>query len=271
MYCILDWEIAHRAACLDAPENSIEAVRQAANNGAKTIEFDVSFTSCKTAVVFHDDVVDRVTQATGRITDLAYSNLKKLDLAAKHPLGVEFSGIPLLEDFVEECVKLKLNMIIDLKTYDIPDETTTAVLGLYKRFPELKSSTMVTSFFPHLLYKLRAAAPDIVCSLSYRPHFLAYSTYDGVSQGMKPRFTGLKFLAANVVDSLFGWALENFLWYFLGLSALLVHKAILTPQFINNWRLKGVRVMAWTVNDPLEKAFLRHNLGVQMLTDTLEK
>ena len=29
--------------------------------------------------------------------------------------------------------------------------------------------------------------------------------------------------------------------------------------------------MAWTVNDPLEKAFLIHTVGVQCLTDTLEK
>ena len=29
--------------------------------------------------------------------------------------------------------------------------------------------------------------------------------------------------------------------------------------------------MAWTVNDPLEKAHLRYSLGVQCLTDTLER
>jgi len=267
----VDWEVAHRAAGLDAPENSLEALRLAAKNGARVVEFDVSFTSDKTAVVFHDDTVDRVTQATGNITNLPFSSLKKLDLSVKHPLGAGFSGIPKLDDFVEECLRLKLKMIIDLKTYNVPEETTATVLDLYKRFPSMKSCTMVTSFFPNLLYRLRAADPDIVCSLSFRSHFVAYSTYEGISEGMKPRFSGMKFMAAVIMDALFLWALEHFLWYFLGLSAILVHKAMVTPEFVNTWRLKGVRVMAWTVNDPLEKAFLRYNLGVQSLTDTLEK
>ena len=46
---------------------------------------------------------------------------------------------------------------------------------------------------------------------------------------------------------------------------------MITQQYVSDWQGKGVRVMAWTVNDPLEKAALRHIMGVQVLTDTLEK
>ena len=46
------WLVAHRAACLDAPENSVEAVRLAAKTGTKWIEFDVSFSSDLSAVDF---------------------------------------------------------------------------------------------------------------------------------------------------------------------------------------------------------------------------
>ena len=62
--------VAHRAACLDAPENSLEAVREAAKNGAKWVEFDVSFTSDGVAIAFHDDTVDRVTSGSGLISRL---------------------------------------------------------------------------------------------------------------------------------------------------------------------------------------------------------
>ena len=181
--------VAYRGACLDAPENSIQALRLASANGAKVVEFDVSFTSCMSPVVFHDDTVDRITQATGRITSHTHSNLKKLNLATKHPLGssFEFSGIPDLEEFVSECRKVKIKMIIDLKTYDVPEETVSVILELYKKFPGIKSCTLVTSFFPHLLYQLRRRDPDIICSLSFRPHFFAYSTYDGTNESMKPR------------------------------------------------------------------------------------
>lgn len=149
----------------------------------------MSFTSCLAAVVFHDDEVDRITQATGRITSFTHTNLRKLNLATKHPLGASYNfvAIPNLEDFVKECLSLKMKMIIDLKTYDTADETTTVIVDLYKKYPSMKSCTLVTSFFPQILYKLRRQNPDILCSISHRPHFLAYSTYDGTNEGMKPR------------------------------------------------------------------------------------
>ena len=89
------WEVAHRAACLDAPENSLEAIRWAlqkhfhssyllykrlaAANGAKWVEFDVSFTSDGTAVAFHDDTVDRITDGEGAVTSLTFSQVKICD------------------------------------------------------------------------------------------------------------------------------------------------------------------------------------------------
>ena len=50
-----------------------------------------------------------------------------------------------------------------------------------------------------------------------------------------------------------------------------IHKAVATKQYVASWRRRGVRVMAWTVNDPLEKAYCRQVLGIPCLTDTLEK
>ena len=88
------WEVAHRAACLDAPENSLEAIRWAlskisqsyllykrlaAANGARWVEFDVSFTSDGTAVAFHDDTVDRITDGEGAVTSLTFSQVKICD------------------------------------------------------------------------------------------------------------------------------------------------------------------------------------------------
>ena len=81
----------------------------------------------------------------------------------------------------------------------------------------------------------------------------------------------MKQVAARIFDLAYPWLLENLLWFFIGISAVLVHKATITRQYVADWKDKGVKVMAWTVNNPLEKAYLRHVLGVQCLTDTLEK
>lgn len=270
----IDWEVAHRAACLDGPENSIEALRLAARNGAKMVEFDLSFTSCMSPVVFHDDTLERVTNGTGKIGAWTLSNLRTLCLAAKHPLGNSFAApvpIPQLEEFVKECLNLKMKMIIDLKTYEIPEETAAEVVGLYRKYPEMRTCTMVTSFFPHLLYRIRSLDPDIICSISYRPHFFAYSTYDGTDDNMRPRFTGLLQGLAIIADMVFPILLDNLIWFLVGLSAVLVHRAVVTKPYVAGWRRRGVRVMAWTVNDPLEKAYCRHVLAIPCLTDTLEK
>merc|ERR1719210_1125772 len=84
--------VAHRAACLDGPENSLEAVREAAKNGAKWVEFDVSFTSDGVAVAFHDDTVDRVTSGSGLISSLSLAQVADLDLASKHPKSSDFKN-----------------------------------------------------------------------------------------------------------------------------------------------------------------------------------
>ena len=174
---------------MDAPENSIEALRLAHCNGARMVEFDVSFTSCMSAVIFHDDEVDRITPGVGNIKAISRSNLKKLNLATKHPMCSQYDhhvAIPDLEDFVNECIQLNMKMIIDLKTWEYIEETTSVILDLYKKYPGLKTTSIVTSFFPQLLYSLRSKNPDILCSISTRPHFLAFSSFDGCN-GSKPR------------------------------------------------------------------------------------
>ena len=98
-----DGDIAHRAAGLDAPENSLEAIRLSAARGANMVEFDVSFSSDGTAVAFHDDTVDRVTSGTGRVDNFTLGQLRQFDLATKHPLSEAYDKIriPTVEDFVK--------------------------------------------------------------------------------------------------------------------------------------------------------------------------
>jgi hypothetical protein len=37
-----------------------------------------------------------------------------------------------------------MKMIIDLKTYEIPEETARVVTGLYQKLPEMRTCTIVT-------------------------------------------------------------------------------------------------------------------------------
>ena len=265
--------VAHRAACLDAPENSLEAVREAAKNGAKWVEFDVSFTSDGVAVAFHDDTVDRVTSGSGLISSLSLAQVAGLDLASKHPKSSDFKNarIPTVEQFVDECLKNDMKLIIDLKTYTMPDETIDLLSKLYIKHPELKRNSIVTSFFPNLLYRLRSRHPDAVAAISTRPYFLSCSSWEGTRASMRPRFPSLaRQLLAGAGDAVFSALLDSLLWWVVGLSAVLVHRHVITREYVDTWRARGVTVMAWTVNCPVEKKFYRDVLKVPVLSDTMD-
>ena len=245
----------------------------AAKNGAKWVEFDVSFSSDLTGVAFHDDTLDRVTMTSGQVDSLTFTQLSKLDLAPKHPLSASFNNvmIPSVEQFVAECLNLKLKIIIDLKTWDRPDETINLILSLHDKFPTLKTNSIITSFFPNILYKLCSSDPNMVIAVATRPHFWAFSTWEGTSTGMRPRFSGMKQFVARCLDMLYTPMLEQLLWWLIGISVVLAHRAVVTREYVDMWRRKGVRVMAWTINCPIEKQFMKKVLGLQVLTDTMEK
>lgn len=76
--------VAHRAAGLDAPENTLAALQLAARNGARCVEFDVSFTKDGVPVVFHDDSALRCTGVDQLIDELTWEEVQKLDAAATH-------------------------------------------------------------------------------------------------------------------------------------------------------------------------------------------
>ena len=265
--------VAHRGACLDAPENSVEAVREAASRGATWVEFDVSFTSDGVGVVFHDDTVDRITTSSGPVSSFSLAQLSSLNLATKFNKPERFSNVRIatVEEFVAECLRLDLKVIIDLKTYTQPQETISLLTSLYAKHPALKHNSIVTSFFPNLLYALRSSHPDAVAAISTRPGFVSCQSWEGSRSSITPRFSGVKQLLAQGVDLVFGPLLDSLIWWMVGLSAVLVHRAVITREYVDTWRARGVTVMAWTVNCPIEKRFYRNVIKIPVLSDTMDE
>lgn len=106
----LDRPIAHRALhdrALGRPENSREAVRAAVAAGYG-IEIDLQLSRDGAAMVFHDDHLDRLTEAEGAISARDAAELAELRLRD----GA--SGIPPLSD-VLEVVAGRVPLLIELK------------------------------------------------------------------------------------------------------------------------------------------------------------
>jgi glycerophosphoryl diester phosphodiesterase len=71
--------IGHRGASADAPENTLVAFELALRQGADGIELDVHLSSDGMPVVIHDARLNRTTSGSGRVSELPFSVLRRLD------------------------------------------------------------------------------------------------------------------------------------------------------------------------------------------------
>lgn len=256
--------IAHRGGGHDAPENTIASIREASKNGATGVELDLEFSADGVPILMHDETVDRTTNGSGPLEQISFSDLSKLDAAAKHRLRNKFSGekIPTLEEAVEECIRLQLTIYFDVKGH--PDEAAAALKVLFKKHPVLYNSSIVCSFQPKVIYRMRQSDPEVVTALIHRPWSLSQFG-DGV-----PRFTSLwKHHWMTLLDVVLDWAHHHVLWRFCGISAFLIQKNFVSPDYVQYWAQRGVEVVAWTVNTKVEKAYYQEFLQINYITDSL--
>lgn len=116
--------IGHRGLAGLYPENTLIGALQAKRSGLSWIEVDVKLSADGVPVIFHDDTLDRTTNGQGVLSDLTLAELKQLDAGLYK--GAEFEGerIPTLEELLDLCLSLKLNINIELKPNPGQDEAT---------------------------------------------------------------------------------------------------------------------------------------------------
>ena len=75
-----EFRIAHRCGKAVLPENTLFACKEIFNhNLADILEMDVHLTKDNRLVVIHDDSVDRTTNGKGKVVELSYEEIKRLD------------------------------------------------------------------------------------------------------------------------------------------------------------------------------------------------
>jgi glycerophosphoryl diester phosphodiesterase len=93
---------AHRGAG-GQPENTMAAFEAAVRLGYRYVETDVQVTADGVLVVFHDDRLDRVTDRSGRVAELAYAEVRRARVAGREP-------IPTLEELLGTWPELRVNV-----------------------------------------------------------------------------------------------------------------------------------------------------------------
>jgi len=136
--------IAHRGACFDAPENSLEAFEIAIEQGADRIELDVHVTRDAHAVVCHDPTTERVGSHRAEIEFATFEELRHVRLANGEPIPSLDEACQLMRGRVAADVELKA-------TTDAGARQTLEILAKH----DLLDTALITSFDPQILRRLR--------------------------------------------------------------------------------------------------------------------
>ncbi|KAA8999808.1 glycerophosphodiester phosphodiesterase [Paenibacillus spiritus] len=208
--------VAHRGFSGKAPENTLAAIRMALELPYVTwLEIDVQLSRDGVPVVIHDYSLDRTTNGHGRVKEMDYANLRRLDAGSWKSKSYRGEKIPSLEEVLELAAgRAKLN--IELKNVGRPYP------DLERRVTELIASkgmreeVVLTSFDAPTLRRLRDSAPDFRTGLIFDARW---------SSPVRPMQQ-------------------------LGCSFLSIKGARLNTALARFLTQRGAEVMAWTVDKP---------------------
>jgi glycerophosphoryl diester phosphodiesterase len=143
---------AHRGLHLDYPENSLSAIKLAADKGYG-IEFDVHLTKDNIPVIFHDDTLSRMCSVKGYLRDYTYEQLKEFRL-----MGTD-EKIPTLEE-VLKIVDGRVPLIIEYKVEKNNANKLCRICdGILSKY---KGLYCIQSFHPLAVRWYRTHRPSIV-------------------------------------------------------------------------------------------------------------
>lgn len=146
---------AHRGFAPDGAENSLAAFHAAVRLGYSHLETDARVTRDGVAVAFHDQMLDRVTNSIGTLTQLPWDEVRSARIMGREP-------IPRLDELLDAFPECRFN--IDVKSNAAIGPTLDAV-----RRTAAWSRVRLAAFSHRRLRLLRAAAgPEVATALSPR-------------------------------------------------------------------------------------------------------
>ncbi|KUP91552.1 glycerophosphodiester phosphodiesterase family protein [Tritonibacter horizontis] len=229
--------ISHRALHgqkANCPENSRAAIRAAMDAGYG-IEIDLQLAADGRAMVFHDDVLDRLTAQTGPVRNRSAAELGAIALR-----NGDGEGIPTFAE-VLETVAGRVPLLVEIKDQD---GAMGADVGALERaaiadLAGYDGPVALMSFNPHSVAELARLAPDL-------PRGLTTSAYDPAV------WTALD---APLCDRLREIADFDRVG-----ASFISHEAgdVARPR-VQALRQAGVPILSWTIRSPAQEAEVRRH------------
>ncbi|MFV8442745.1 glycerophosphodiester phosphodiesterase [Flavobacterium sp. LB2P44] len=146
----------HRGAMGHATENTLASIKKGIELKADMLEIDVFKIKTGELVVFHDDDLDRLTNAKGKIEDYTFDDLRKVLVAGKHQ-------IPTLQEVIAVIDK-KAVLNIELKGTNTATDTYR-IIEEYKKKGWSNKDFFISSFRIGELQTMRSLSKEIAIGL----------------------------------------------------------------------------------------------------------
>ncbi len=237
-----DWPVPflHRGGAGIVPEDTVVGFQEGLKYGDAVIECDVHSTLDGELVVMHDELVDRTTDRTGRINQLTYAEIQRLDAGYRFTSdqGVTFPWrgkgitVPTLAQIYAEFPDRPVNIEIKRGGQPGTEERVAAAIAA----AGAQSRTLVVAQSRGTIQRFREASGHQVATASSTLELLGFWLLsllhltwliDPPFQALQPpeRFRGLP---------------------------------VVTPGFVRAARRSDLRVDVWTIDD---EADMRRLLG----------
>ncbi len=114
--------LAHRGACTLATENTLEAYAAAMDYSADGCEVDVRRTADGGFVMFHDDMLDHLTDGFGQVEDLSYTDLLALKPQLLHGTATKQTRPPTFAALLVLARQRAMLLHLDVKRSGLDDD-----------------------------------------------------------------------------------------------------------------------------------------------------
>ncbi|MSP95646.1 MAG: glycerophosphodiester phosphodiesterase [Betaproteobacteria bacterium] len=214
--------VAHRGGGTLAPENTLAALRYGASRGFRGVEFDVMLAGDATALLIHDETLERTTTGKGSVPMIDYAEIEKLDAGSWH--GERFRGetVPTFVAAAKLCRALGLWANVEIKPakgFEVETGRVVAQMTLdLWQGADPNLLPLVSSFSLDALVAAKAVAPSL-------------------PRGM---------LVGRIPGDWLAKMRE------LGCVALHCNYRHLSESLAAQIHAAGYAVLCWTVNDPAE-------------------
>lgn len=154
--------VAHRGASSTRPENTLASFEEAVRLGARIVEMDVRLTHDGGAIVMHDATVDRTTDGTGAVAELAAADLAALNAGTAE----EPQPVPSLAD-VLDLVSRRAGVALEIKNipgepgYDPLRESIVEATHAELERTGFEGPVLILAFNPASIAASKVIAPDV--------------------------------------------------------------------------------------------------------------